>query len=128
MKRIAALLLSLALLPTFSFADDRLVIPDKFLNGWKTDAKWIAAGRALDLGTTEWALARNPALLEGNPLMRSREVRIGANLLYVVGASLACKELRKRGHPEKAKWAARVVFALSLGLAVNAVVQERKGP
>ena len=103
-------------------SSDRLEIPPELLAEWKTDAAWIVAGRALDVGMTEWALAHNSYAMEGNPLMRSPDVRRVGNAAFVVGAALACQELRKRGHPGKAKWLARAIFAVSAGLAVNAVI------
>jgi hypothetical protein len=116
---MVVLLLGAAALPVA--AGDELVISDEAAGRWKGDAAWILAGRALDVGSTEWVLAHDPGLAEGNPLMRNRGVRIGANALYVVGGALACRELRKRGHPRAASWFARLVFAVSAGLALNAV-------
>lgn len=97
--------------------------PDKAVGNWKGDAAWIFAGRALDVGATEWALSRNPDLVEGNPLVRSRRMRIGVNAALAVGGVLACTELRKLGHPGKAKWLSRAIFAVGVGFAVNAVVR-----
>jgi hypothetical protein len=118
---LVALLLGTAVGP--ATAGDELVVSDEVVAGWKGDAAWIFAGRALDVGSTEWVLAHDPGLAEGNPLMRDRGVRIGANALYAVGGALVCRELRKRGHPGAASWFARVVFAVSAGLAVNAVAR-----
>ena len=121
MLRTLTVVLAVSLLGQTIFAADKLILPPELVGEWKEDMAWIAAGRALDVGMTEWALSRG--LREGNPLMQNRGVRIGASAVFVVAGGLACRELRQRGHPGKAKWLSRGIFALSAGLAVNALVR-----
>ena len=123
--KFCALMLWLAAFPAPP-SSDRLEIPPELLAEWQTDAAWIVAGRALDLGATEYAHAVNPGFREVNPLMRDPGVKYVANAAFVVGASLACRELRRRGRPGLAKWTARAIFAVGAGLAVNAVIQEHR--
>jgi hypothetical protein len=108
-----------------AFADE--LPPEQGAAGWKGDAAWIFAGRALDVGATEWALSRNPTLVEGNPLLRSRRMRIGLNAALAVGGVVACAELRKLGHPGTAKWLSRAIFIVGAGFAANAVVRGASG-
>ena len=104
-------------------AGDRIVVADEAVAEWENDAAWIVAGQALDAGTTVWALERNASLREGNPFLADRSSMLLVKSAYTLGAVVACRELRKRGHPGKARWLSRAVFAFGVVLAANAIVR-----
>lgn len=75
---------------------------------------------AMDLASTEYALARG-GVHEGNPLMRSRGVRLGVN----AGATALCvwttRRLQERGRPGLARLLKVGVVVLRVGVAVHNV-------
>ena len=93
-------------------------------NAGLLDAGVVAAGVA-DVVTTERAL-RHPGLREGNPLMQSPEVRIGAKTLVMAGVLAGTHVLEKRGKKGTARAVKIVVIALWGGAAVNNVLRERQ--
>lgn len=84
----------------------------------------IFLGQALDLGSTEWVISKGA--IEGNPLLKDRSVRISYKIVASGIAYFGCKELRKRGHNGTAKWISRGVLFVGAGMAVNAIIQNRR--
>lgn len=79
----------------------------------------MAAGAALDLGTTRYALSHCPTCYEVNPMAQSTGKALALKATATVAGGFICYELRKHGHPRGAKWFRWGVVALWSGLAVN---------
>ena len=71
--------------------------------GRTTDRVLIYGGAALDVATTEWALASCATCYEGNAIMRNRGTRIAAKAAVAVALDLGTKWMRRRGHPRAAR-------------------------
>ena len=57
-----------------------------------------------DLAATEYGLAHNPSLREGNPFMASQGVRVLAHVGLPFAINYATEQVRKRGRPKLALW------------------------
>lgn len=71
---------------------------------------------SVDLASTEWALARNPYLREGNPLGSSGALRVGLKVAQVTVVSAITVKLERRGK----KGMARALRWGAVGLQVVA--------
>ena len=67
-----------------------------------------------DLGSTEYALRNCSACVESNPLLQSREARIGRGIAGVALATLLDVQLQKKA--PKWRWVPRVVIPLVSGI------------
>lgn len=70
---------------------------------------------ALDELSTEYALHNNPNAREGNVLLRSRPLRVGAHVGVTALETWATRKLQREGHPGWAR-------ALKWGVVAKAVV------
>jgi hypothetical protein len=78
---------------------------------------WAAcAAVAADLGTTEWALSRGHE--EGNPLVRSRALRVGLGGAQCVGLHVLTSKSPKAG-----RLASRITILVRTGVAAYNVVR-----
>lgn len=69
---------------------------------WDRYETTLVLATSADFITTEIGL-RHPNIVEGNPLMRKRGVRIGAGLAQVVLTTMLYRKLRRDGHDKCAK-------------------------
>jgi hypothetical protein len=83
---------------------------------------------ALDLGTTEYALAIHPRARESNPLMGNRPVRFAANAGFVALMTVATQKAQRAGHPNRARVLKWGFIAIKVGVAFNNVRLARRKP
>lgn len=81
--------------------------------------------RGVPTALTEVALHENPRAMEGNPLMRSRSVRLSANAAAVLLLAEGTHAMAKK-HPNRARWLKRVVVGLCVLDAGNNVLAARR--
>jgi len=98
-----------------------LLVAEPSVKGFKADVAWISAGMAADLVSTEWALRTCPTCQEANPIMQSTGARLLLKTASATAASLACRKLRKDGHPKAATVFRWVVTGALFGIAARNV-------
>ncbi len=89
------------------------------------DVAWIGAAGALDLASTRHFMTNCPTCYEANPLIRSYSGAVAVKLAGTAAAGWGCYELRKRGHPNAARWIRWGIVALYSGAAVNNLIRAR---
>lgn len=85
------------------------------------DGAWIFAGNGLHAGGKLWALDQGAREL--NPLLRNRGAVVAWELGAAGGATLVCRELRRRDHPRAAKWISRGAFVLNVVVSAHNIRQ-----
>jgi hypothetical protein len=98
--------------------------PAVTVNVFKTCTSWVA-GAGADLGSTEYALARNAVAVERNPLQQTSGARVAWAAAYAGGGCAADALLQKSGRPRLAKVIRIAAFAIKLGLAANNIRHAR---
>jgi hypothetical protein len=83
------------------------------------DVAVMSIAAAADLASTHHALRVCSSCSEGMPWMREPAARYAFKAVGVAGTTLACRELRKRGHGRAAKVLRWTVAAVWLGLAAH---------
>lgn len=103
---------------------DILVEDRALIHGLVMDTARIGGGAALDLYATAYCMQKG--CKETNPLGFNAEARVALKAGLAIGGILACHEMRRHGHPNRAKWVGRALLAMQVGFAVNNVVQARR--